>query len=128
MTRKHTTQFHPGNSQLARENPNRILTGSPGLRGTSYPGLHAPVILINRNAVVAIWFDAPLCRITMPHMPAELKAAPGRVRSRIPGWLKVILLSVVCLVPITIGLVLHVGRPVNEPNEVRSADGSVIRL
>jgi len=61
-------------------------------------------------------------------MPAGSNAPPERVRSRIPGWLKVLALSVVGLVLITIGLVLHVGRPVNEANEVRLADGSVVRL
>ena len=64
----------------------------------------------------------------MPHMPAELKAAPGRVRSRIPRWLKVLAVLVVCLVPIAIGFVLHVDRRVSEVREVRSADGSVVRL
>jgi len=65
----------------------------------------------------------------MRHMPEVegVKAAPQPVHSRIPRWFKILSVLAVCLALLAIGIALKVGRQVNEV-EVRSADGSVVRL
>lgn len=64
----------------------------------------------------------------MRRMPEGESAVPGRVLNRMPRWLKVCGVLVVCGTLIAIGFTLRLRRPVSEIREVRLADGSIVRL